>query len=72
MKIITHYWAKPIPTRRFDWSATFESYEPGDAIGYGSAESAAIQDLLEQTAFRNARTIRTPQIIPSASSGEEP
>lgn len=48
--IVTDYWAKPIPDRRFDWSATDEGYEPGDLIGYGTTEQEAIDDLLKQRA----------------------
>ena len=29
-KINTHYDAKPIPDRRFDWVATFDDYDGGD------------------------------------------
>lgn len=45
-KIITDYWPKPIPPRQFDWSATFDGYEPGGPIGYGRSEQEAIDDLL--------------------------
>lgn len=48
MNIITSYDYPPIPIRSFDWSATLESYEPGDVIGQGKTESDAIRDLLEQ------------------------
>lgn len=52
-KIITSYWAKPIPLRDCDWSATYDDYEGGDGysepagtIGFGSTEQAAIEDLM--------------------------
>lgn len=45
--IQTSGWAKPIPDRRYDWSAVTDSYEPGMPVGYGATEEAAIQDLLE-------------------------
>lgn len=48
MKIITKYWAKPIPMRSFDWAAYFDNYEPGLPIGHGPDEESAINDLLEQ------------------------
>lgn len=48
MKILTDYWAKPIPLRQFDWSATTDNYEPGCPIGYGHTEQEAIADLREQ------------------------
>ena len=40
----------PIPYRGADWSATFDGYEPGDLVGIGVTEQAAINDLLEQDA----------------------
>jgi hypothetical protein len=52
MKIITDYWAKPIPTRDFDWCAMDDNYEGGDPIGYGATEDAAIDDLIEQLTDR--------------------
>lgn len=50
----TNYWAKPIPPRQFDWSATLGSYEPGDPIGYGSTEADAVYDLFMQIEEREA------------------
>lgn len=43
-KIITNYWAKPIPDRQFDWSAMEDG---GDErlCGYGRTEAEAIEDL---------------------------
>lgn len=38
----------PIPTSAYDFAATRKSYEPGDPIGYGPTEQAAIQDLIDQ------------------------
>jgi hypothetical protein len=46
MKIITDYWAKPIPIRQFDWSAVTDNYEPGDPIGHGTTEQEALDELL--------------------------
>jgi hypothetical protein len=47
-KIVTNYWAKPIPDRRFDWSAWRDGDEPNDngqmRIGYGRTEAEAIAD----------------------------
>ena len=50
MKIKTEYWAKPIPSRNFDWSAIDDNtYDgPGCPIGHGATEQAAIADLMEQ------------------------
>jgi hypothetical protein len=48
----TSYWAKPIPTRSFDWEAWHDNHEPNDngqmIVGYGRTEAEAIADLLEQ------------------------
>ena len=49
-RIVTDYWAKPIPTSAYDWSAVRDGYEPGCPIGYGASEAEAIADLLEQEA----------------------
>ena len=37
-----------VADRRCDWSAMFDGYEPGDPIGRGASELAAIADLQEQ------------------------
>lgn len=55
MKIVTDYWAKPIPLRQFDWSAidddTYDGAEDSNCpVGYGATEQQAIDDLLEQMA----------------------
>lgn len=47
-RIVTEFVHPPIPIRRFDWRATRESYEPGDPMGEGPTEDAAIADLLMQ------------------------
>ena len=46
-KIETDFWLKPIPDRRYDWTATRESYDGGDPIGHGATEQGAINDLKE-------------------------
>ena len=53
MRIVTEYWAKPIPDRSFDWSAidddTYDGAEDSsnrNHIGYGRTEAEAIADLL--------------------------
>lgn len=49
MKIRTDFWAKPIPTNIFDWSAVDDdTYDGEGPIGYGPTEEAAIADLKEQ------------------------
>lgn len=45
--IETTYWAKPIPLREFDWLATREGWEPGEPIGHGATEQAAIWHLIK-------------------------
>lgn len=52
MKITTDYWAKPIPLRKFDWSATDDDTYDGapdsanrNQVGYGATEAEAIADL---------------------------
>ena len=47
-KIVTNYWAKPIPMRQFDWEALEEGWDLGEPMGYGRTEQAAIDDLMEQ------------------------
>lgn len=53
-KIVTQHVYPPIPTRRFDWAAYDENYEPpdsdgvgGGAIGWGNTEAEAIAEYLE-------------------------
>ncbi len=46
--IVTAFVNPPIPCRDFDWSATRDGYEEGDAIGWGRTEAAAIDDLEAQ------------------------
>jgi hypothetical protein len=48
--IRTDYWAKPIPLRQFDWSATRDNYEPPMPVGYGRTEAEAIADLIAEEA----------------------
>ncbi len=46
--IHTSFVNPPIPVRGFDWEAVEEGYEPGDHIGRGRTEQAAIEALLDQ------------------------
>ena len=48
-KIVTQNIYPPIQTRKFDWTAVDDNYEPGCPIGYGETEAEAIKDLLEQS-----------------------
>jgi hypothetical protein len=37
----------PVATRRFDWSAVDDgAYQPGEPVGQGETEDAAIADLI--------------------------
>jgi hypothetical protein len=51
-KIVTQYWAKPIPPRNFDWCAYRDNDEPDDEgqmmQGFGQTEQGAIDDLVAQ------------------------
>ena len=47
-RIVTQHVNPPIPYRGYDWSATLDSYEPGDLIGWGATEAEAIADLEEK------------------------
>ena len=55
-KIVTNYWAKPIPDRQFDWSAHYDGDEPNDdgqmMVGYGNTKEEAIIDLARLFAER--------------------
>ena len=44
MKLVTDYWAKPIPPRQFDWVAHYDDEEGPSA--YGRTEQEAINALL--------------------------
>lgn len=50
-RIVTEYWAKPIPLRQFDWLAYYDGDEPNDAGGMdhgeGATEAQAVADLIE-------------------------
>lgn len=43
----------PVATRRFDWSAVEDNYEPGDPVGQAETEEAAIADLVQKLEERN-------------------
>jgi hypothetical protein len=47
--VITDFWVKPIPDRRFDWSAVLDNYDGAEdsycPVGYGRTEAEAIEDL---------------------------
>lgn len=43
-KVVTSYWPKPIPERKFDWSAVVDGNEDWKA-GYGRTERDAVLDL---------------------------
>ncbi len=45
-KLVTTHVKPPIPARGWDWSATFDTYEPGDVVGWGRTKEEAERDLL--------------------------
>lgn len=51
-RIVTTYDPPPIPVRNCDWSATRDSYDAGDPIGWGRTREEAVADLEEQLADR--------------------
>lgn len=59
LKIVLEYVHPPIPIRNFDWCATFEGYEPGDAQGFGVTEQEAVDMLLGE-----ANMVRVPKVTP--------
>jgi len=38
----------PVPSRQFDYRATFDGYEGGDPQGFGPTPDAAVAELLDQ------------------------
>lgn len=50
VKIVSHYWAKPIPERKFDWCSCVDGNEEFGPYGYGRTEADAISDLMDQLA----------------------
>jgi hypothetical protein len=58
-RIITNYWAKPIPDRRFDWSA-MEDGGNEMMCGWGRTEAEAVKDLrrLHGPTFCTAQVVR--------------
>jgi len=46
--IRTEHVYPPIPSRLFDWCATYDNYEPGAPIGWGATKESAIRDLLDE------------------------
>lgn len=52
-EIVTEYVHPPIPIRDFDWSATYEDYQPGDMVGWGFTKAEAIEDLKQKTEESN-------------------
>lgn len=73
-KIITDYWAKPVPFRNFDWSATFDDYGgPGWPIGSGSTEQAAIEDLIIESGLDEAEELarEIERLKPKAETGAQ-
>lgn len=61
--IKTEHVYPPIPDRRFDYAATMDGYEPGDPIGTGRTQEAAVIDLDEQIDERDRPTPTIPERI---------
>lgn len=47
--IKTDFWMKPIPVRRFDWSAWDDGIGEEGPTGYGATEDEAINELMNTT-----------------------
>jgi hypothetical protein len=47
-EIITVLVLPPVPSVQFDWAAMRDGYEPGDPLGSGPTEQAAIEDLIDK------------------------
>ena len=45
--IRTNYWMKPIPDRRFDYTAWYDGEEESGNTGFGRALMEAVTDLLD-------------------------
>lgn len=48
LPVVVTYDPPPVPSDAFNWSATFDDYEPGDPQGFGPTPEAAIAELLDQ------------------------
>jgi hypothetical protein len=57
VEIVTHYWAKPIPARQFDWEALYDDDDGAPEIGYGATEADAVRDLIDSY----SRPIKRPR-----------
>jgi hypothetical protein len=75
MRIRTDFDPKPIPDRNHDWSAwDDDTYDgtPGQPLGWGKTERAAIDDLLEQIEERGCETCRGAGEIGRRGYGGDP
>lgn len=52
----TDYWPKPVPDRRYDWSARFDELAEDSPVGHGTTRLEAIEALLLTCAARGWRT----------------
>lgn len=50
-RIETKYWAKPVPSNKFDWEARFKDGDEEGPCGYGPTEVLAIADLMAEAAL---------------------
>ena len=46
LRIHASFVRPPISVRTHDWCATLNGYEPGEVMGWGETEDAAVDDLL--------------------------
>ena len=49
-KVNTEHRNPSVAYRNFDWSATFEGYEPGESVGNGKTEQEAVDWLYAEEA----------------------
>lgn len=70
--VIVEHVNPPIPVRSHDYRATFDSYEPGDPIGWGATPEAAVADLLDATSHQAAAPAEAPSIQELAAGAHYP
>jgi hypothetical protein len=63
MKIVTTFWAKPIPDRQFDWTGYDDERGPEYVQGFGSTEQEAVADFLEEIDQKEAFPLGTACVI---------
>lgn len=56
--IRTEHVYPPVPSRKYDWRATFDGYDPGDAMGAGATEAEAVANLLIESDYEGPVEIK--------------